>query len=41
MSIELFPMPKEVHVRRHGPYYPDYTKCKPWLRDEFQFSMSS
>jgi hypothetical protein len=37
MPIELFPMPREPHVRRHGPNYSDYTRCKPWLRDEFQF----
>jgi hypothetical protein len=37
MPIDLFPMPTEPHVRRHGPYYSDYTKYKPWLRDEFQF----
>jgi hypothetical protein len=37
MPIELFTMPREPHVRRHGPYYADYTKYKPWLRDEFQF----
>ncbi len=37
MPIELFAMPRERHVRRHGPHYADYTLCKPWLRDEFQF----
>ena len=37
MSIALFSVPRAAHVRRHGPNYPDYTRCKPWLRDEFQF----
>ena len=37
MAISLFDVPREPHVRRHGPHYADYKLCKPWLRDEFQF----
>jgi hypothetical protein len=33
-----FTYPAQPHVRKHAPAgYKDYTKYKPWLRDEFEF----
>jgi hypothetical protein len=33
-----FQYPPAPHVRRHGPRgYPDYSRFRPWLRDEFSF----
>ncbi|MBY0232493.1 MAG: HNH endonuclease [Gemmataceae bacterium] len=33
-----FDYPVEPHRRRHGPLgYSDYSLCRPWVRDEFDF----
>src|SRR5260370_17565036 len=33
-----FQYPIAPHARRHGPRgYPDYSRFRPWLRDEFSY----
>ena len=36
--VDPFEYPLATHVRRHGPDgYKDYSRFRPWLRDEFWF----